>query len=175
MKGAKAQALEEFGIRDSDWMLEIDPWDYQAIAKGPELKGNVQDVPDTGARPGESTLEWALRMLVKHLQALAAEADTLLRAYPPNAAALDELVNDYDHYLNLSMRAVAEGFLCREYFDPAMGVNEKIDKMSGRRKAHLWTEDGLRQSLEWAALRQSAVEALRTMGFDLELPPPLSM
>src|SRR5690349_20162801 len=90
---------------------KIKLWDYEAIAKGPEVTGSVQFVPDSAACPGESRAQWGFRMLLRHLQALAADADTLLHAYPSQAHAVDEVVNDFSHYLEMAKQAVEDGLV----------------------------------------------------------------
>src|SRR5262245_56636626 len=42
---AKAQAKFEFGIQESDWKVGVRIWDHDAIARGPELKGAIREVP----------------------------------------------------------------------------------------------------------------------------------
>lgn len=175
LQGAKAQAKSEFGIQESDWKTGILIWDHEAIAKVPELKGDVQDVPDAGLRADETNLEWALRMLLKHLQTLAADPDTMLLAYPPKASAVDELVNDFSHYLEYSKGVIAEGLVGEDYLDKARLVDDKITEVSDRHDPKYWTADALRTRQEWIEIRRLAKEALKAMGYDLEPPPRGSM
>lgn len=175
LKEAKAQAESEFGIQESDWKVGLQIWDREVIAKGPDLKGAVQDVPDTGAHPGENNLEWILRMLLKHLQALAADVETMLLAYPPGCGAVDELVNGFAHYLECSKAVVEEGLVGEGYLDKARLVDQKLTEMSDRHDPMLWTDDALRSKLEWVEVRRLAKEALTAMGYELEPPPPGSM
>lgn len=175
LQAAKAQAKSEYEIQESDWKPGINIWDHDAIAKGPELKGTVQDVPDTARRPDETNLEWALRMLLKHLQALAAEPDTMLLSYPSRAAAVDELVNDFAHYLECSKGVIEEGLVSDDYLDRARLVDNKITELSNRHDPKLWTDDALQTRQEWVEIRRLAKEALMAMGYDLEPPPRGSM
>lgn len=175
LAGAKSQAKAEYGIQDSGWKLDIQIWDHQSIAEGPQLKGTIQDVPDSGARAAESTLEWAVRMFLKHLQTLAADPEILLRAYPPQSCAVDELVNDFAHFLELSHGVVKGGLVSEGYLDKAHMVDQRITDMSERHDLTLWTHDALRTKHEWTDVRRLARQALMGMGYELEPPPPRSM
>jgi len=160
MKHAKDQAAFEYEIQESDWKLAIPIWD--------EWK------PPNDVLSEDQNLEWALKMLLQHLQALAADADTLLRAYPPDCDAVNELVNDFDHFLRCSGTAVQHGLVGEGYFDQAHLVDRKLDEMSQRHKPGLWTAEALRTKVEWSEVRLLAELALKSMGYDLEPPPPRS-
>lgn len=175
IKEAKHQAEWEYEIRDSDWKPGMVVWDHEEIARGSELKGAIQDVPDSARRPDETDSEYALRMLLKHLQTLAADPDALLQAYPAGAQALDELVNDFSHYLKWSKTLVEEGVLTEDYFEAAELVEGSIDRLSGRKDPRCWTDEALRKMDEWSLIRHLSKDALIKMGFDPEPPPPGSM
>jgi len=175
LKEAKSQAKFEYEIQDSDWKPEILIWDRAAIANGPELKGRIQDVPDSGRRPDETDAEWVLRMLLKHLQTLAADPETLFLAYPAAADAVGELVTDFGHYLECSKVWVNEGIVTADYFEAAKLVEDKIDELSVRQNPKLWTEQALRNMKEWSVIRLLSEEALKKMGFGPAPPPPGSM
>jgi hypothetical protein len=156
-------------------MNKIRIWDYEAIARGLQESAVVPLVPDTDARPGESPAEWNLRMLLKHLQALAADPETVLRAYPADCDVTETLADDFNEYLDRSERAVREGLVPADYLEPAGLVGKQFSDMDGRVDPDLWTNEALRRKPEWAALRRLAAEALAAMGYDLEPPPPGSM
>jgi len=156
-------------------MERLQIWDYDKIAKGPEMQGTVQRVPDSELRPGETDTEWRLRMLLKHLQTLAADADTLLRAYPSRAHAVDEVVKDFSHYLGLAKKAADEGLISEEMIEKACAVEAHITEMSQKNNPKLWSDEALHKKYEWRAVRRLATEALEVMGYDLEPPPPGSM
>ena len=156
-------------------MHKIRIWNYKAIAKGPEVRGTIQSVPDSAARRGESPAKWGLRMLLRHLQALAADGDTLLRAYPSRAHAVDEVVNDFSSYLQMAKKAAEEGLVTNAMLDKARAVEDQITEMSKKSSPSLWNEQGLRKRREWVVVRQLSAEALKALGYDVEPPPPLSM
>jgi hypothetical protein len=156
-------------------MEKLRIWDYEAIAMGPELKGEIQDVPDTGIRPNETNLEYLFRMLLKQLQTLAADTDTMLRAYPSNCAAIDELVSDFSHYLECTKELIEERLVEEEFFRGARVLENRIFELSERRDPKYWTDEALRHGPEWVEIRRLAKEALASMGYDLEPPPPRSM
>jgi hypothetical protein len=114
-------------------------------------------------------------MLLRHLQALAADGDTLLRAYPSRAHAVDEVVNDFSHYLQMAKKAVQEGLITDAMLDKARAVEAQITEMSKKSNTNIWSVQGLRTKREWAVVRQLSADALKAIGYDLEPPPPLSM
>ncbi len=126
--------------------------------------------PDTTKRPGEAEKDWLLRMLLQNLQSFASEAETLIRAYPPGVRAADDLVNDFDGHLEFVERQT--GSLNAGDLDRVRAVWEKIHEMSGRHDPSLWTDEGLRTRPDWEKVRRLAREALSSMGYDLDPPPP---
>jgi len=148
-------------------------WDYEEIAKntGP----SYDKVPDSAMRSGETHTEWRLRMLLRDLQALAADPETLIRAYDPRIPVADDLVNDFDAHLELAERCVEEGLIAKDMLDKSRVVLEKISEMSKRHDPSLWTNNALRTHPDWLEVRRRALEALRAMGYDFEPPPPRSM
>jgi len=145
-------------------------WDLEAIARA-----SGPDVPDTGRRPGEGHAEWDLRMLLKHLQVLAAEPDVVFAAYPPDCDVAEVLPDDFIEYLDRSGRAVREGLVPEDFLDAARLVERLLAEMYDREDPELWTREALHRRPEWASLRRLAADALAAMGYDLEPPPPKSM
>jgi hypothetical protein len=145
-------------------------WDPEALARA-----SGPDVPDTDLRPGETHPQWSLRMLLKHLQALAADPDAVIRAYPPDCDIPEILADDFTEYLDRSGRAVREGLVPEDYLDPAKLVERRLQELYDRAEPSLWTHESLRRRSEWAGLRRLAADALEAMGYDLEPPPPGSM
>jgi hypothetical protein len=145
-------------------------WDGEAIARGSE-----QDVPDTERRPGESPAEWNIRMLLKHLQALAAEPDVVFAAYPADCDVAEVLPDDFTEYLDRCWWVIRDGLVAEDYLDGARQVGRQLSEMYDREDPALWTHDALRRRPEWAALRRLAADALAAMGYDLEPPPPRSL
>jgi len=130
-------------------------------------------------------------MLVIDLQLLAADSETLLRAYGPPVEAFraagilnddfanitaEDLANDFQAYVEDfgSEKIVAEGLITREMLEKVRRVDAKLDEMSGPQDPELWTDEGLRTREEWNVVRRFATEALEAMGYDVDLPPPWS-
>jgi hypothetical protein len=156
-------------------MNRIRIWDTDAIARAPTRDANSLDVPDTDQRPGETHPEWCLRMLLKHLQALAADPDVVIHAYPPDCDISEILADDFTEYLERSGRAVREGLVPEDYLNQAELVGRRFQELYGRSDPSLWTNEAMRREPEWAGLRRLAADALEAMGYDLEPPPPGSM
>ena len=156
-------------------MPKIRIWDYEQIEKNPGAWQTA--VPDSGMRPRETNTEWRLRSLLRDLQALAAEPETLLQAFsfPGPDYVADDLAEDFGFHVELAKRCVQEGLISEDMLERARAVLAKLDEMSGIRNAALWTDEALRTRPEWVEVRRLAREALRAMDYDLEPPPPLSM
>ncbi len=154
-------------------MVKIRIWDYAEIGKN--VNPAYDTVPDSAMRPGETNTEWRLRLLLRDLQALAADPDTLIKAFDPRIPVADDLVNDFDAHLELAERCVEEGLISQEMLDTSRAVLKRISAMSDRHDPSLWTNDALRTRLEWFQVRELARGALKAMGYELESPPPRSM
>ena len=154
-------------------MGKIRIWDYEEIAK----KSNpfYDKVPDSAMRPGETNTEWRLRMLLRDLQALAADAETLIAAYDIRVPVADDLANDFAHHVAIALQCVEENLISQEMWERARAVLAKLDEMSDRHDSSLWSNEALRTRSEWAEVRGLAKEALRAMGYHVEPPPSQSM
>jgi len=114
-------------------------------------------------------------MFLKCLQTVAADPDAGFRAYDPRVHAIDELVNDLSHYLELSKTLIQDGVVSSDCFAKARSLDQKIDEMSSQHDVSLWTPDALQSRGEWVEVRRLAKDALTDSGYPLEPPPPLSM
>ena len=154
-------------------MLRIRIWDYEEIARN--LSPVYDQVPDSAMRPGETKSEWRLRMLLRDLQALAADPEILVAAYDPRVPIADDLVNDFDARLELAASCVGEGLISNDASEKCRGILGKISEMTQRHEPALWTNEALLTRPEWLEVRKLAREALKAMGYGLEPPPPRSM
>ena len=156
-------------------MRKIRIWDYEEIEKNRSLPRDW--LPDTAMRSGESNTEWRFRMLLRDLQALAAEPEILLQAFsfPGPDYVADDLAEDFAFHVELAERCVQEGLISQEMWNHARAVDAKLEEMSKRHDPSLWTDEALRGGQDWVEVRRLAREALRVMGYDLEPPPPRSM
>jgi hypothetical protein len=145
-------------------------WDSDALARS-----SGADVPDTERRPGEGHAEWNVRMLLKHLQALAAEPEVVLAAYPADCDVVEVLPDDFEEYLERCWWVVRDGLVPADFLDAARLVERQLAELYDRQDPTLWTREALRRRPEWAGLRRLAADALAAMGYDLEPPPPNSM
>ena len=126
-------------------------------------------------RPGETNSEWRLRMLLRDLQALAADPEILVAAYDPRVPIADDLINDFDAHLELAAARVGEGLISNDASEKCRAILGKISEMTQRHKPALWTNEALLTRPEWLEVRKLAREALKAMGYELEPPPPRSM
>lgn len=151
-------------------MEKIRIWDAEAISRGAG-----PDVPDTDRRTGEGHAEWNVRMLLKHLQVLAAEPDAVFAAYPADCDIAEVLPDDFTEYLDRCWWVVRDGLVPADFLDAPKRVARQLSELYAREDPALWTREALRRRPEWAALRRLAADALAAMGYDLEPPPPKSM
>jgi hypothetical protein len=118
---------------------------------------------DEGTR---SRLEWSVR-------ALAQSPSVQLHLFPEFTECADELALEFDE----SYRAfVGER---RDQLDDEQrrclkAVDGALARMSDQNASDLWTDEGLRTSVEWARVRALARDALRALGLPADPPPPSS-
>ncbi|MBI2900234.1 MAG: hypothetical protein HYY17_08610 [Planctomycetes bacterium] len=118
-------------------------------------------------KPGKE----AVFLRLKHsLQALAIPPDEQLGLFPEFVCKADELALDYSHWLECAVGNYPQEFTGeqRHFLENVDGV---LESMSGAENAHLWTDDALRYSVEWSNVRVLAEEALKTLGWETEVPP----
>lgn len=133
-------------------------------------------VPDSAIRRGETDAEWRLRMLIRDLQALASDPDTLIAAYDARVPVVYELVNDFRTHLEwAAVRSVKGGAMTQEMWNTASAVDARLGEMPELENCTRWTAEGLRRSSIWGDARMLARKALTAMGRPLEPPPPRSM
>lgn len=105
-------------------------------------------------------------------QALAAPADVQLQLYPAFAARPDELALDYGEAL---ARAMTQPEWDRKVRGAGrellLKLEDWLNQMSVPERHHVWTERGLREAPEWAAIRATASAALALLNWP-EGPPP---
>jgi hypothetical protein len=114
--------------------------------------------------------EIILTRLRHALQALALPADTQLLLLPGFVPEVDELALSFDHWLR--MADTESGVRLSTAQRAALrAVEQLLDAMSGQGNAHLWTRAALKDGEPWSRLRQAADRALRSFGWDLDVPP----
>src|SRR3990172_4663728 len=149
-------------------------------AWGEALIGGAGNMPESSIWPeysrrnGESETQWLLRALLQSLECLAAEAETVIRAYPPEIPVADDLANEFDTRVQQARRCVEEGLISEQALKSIETVLSEISQMTERRDPSMWTNQALHFRPEWAAVRRLAREVLATLGFELEPPPPWS-
>ena len=109
--------------------------------------------------------------LIQTLQALASPPEVQLARFPDFVARADELALDFDDALRLvyDCPQIQLEPTQRRYLDR---LNRYLDERSGRTDNPFWTEAAIRQSAEWATLRELARDALTSLDAPLDVPPP---
>jgi hypothetical protein len=115
--------------------------------------------------PDERSLRaWHFRQLRRSLQALAAPPSGQLALFPDHAAKADELALHFDHWSSV-IRGQYDLELSNDQRDALSAVDAKLATMSrdgAEFDADIWTDEALRNSEHWAAVRDLAVNALET-------------
>jgi hypothetical protein len=107
---------------------------------------------------------------LKHsIQLLASPPETQLTMLPNFVCKADELALDFGHWSEVALA----NFRCE--LTPAQlssvgAIARSISDMT-RTGPTMWTENAVRDSSEWKALRTLAVAALESFGWPLETPP----
>ena len=100
-----------------------------------------------------------IQALIESLQALASPAHVQLARFSDFVVKGDELALDFDDAF-LLVRDCPQLVLTRRQRDALAEVDATLSAMSGQRHNELWTEDAVRTSPRWEALRQQARAAL---------------
>jgi hypothetical protein len=108
-----------------------------------------------------------LRDVLRRLAAPAPDQIAYLRSIGV-APIADELALELDDAVRALPTLVAEGCLTAEQARRISTLDRKLESMSGGDNARLWTENALRQSVEWEQVRLLAATALA------QLPEPTS-
>ena len=121
---------------------------------------------------GDDLDNWDVVLVrLKHsLQALAMPADIQFELYPDFVCTVDEVVLDFDHWCRCVL-SNDRGELSEEQRAMLRKLDGTFERMSDGRSQKLWTEDALRNSPEWQAVRDTVKAALTSFGWSTERPP----
>lgn len=105
-----------------------------------------------------STAESSLTELLRILKILGAASDEQIGylrklSAPP---VVDELGLEFDDIYPVTPVLQAEGLLANRQASAVAAVDKKLQEMSGEENKDLWTEAALRDSSEWAQVRNLA-------------------
>lgn len=116
----------------------------------------------------ESELEdYFFLCLEERLQALAMPAEVQLTLFPEGSAKVDELALEFDDALEMRWTAKRRQ-ITPEQDALLRRIDSALDEMSGPKP--FWSEDALRASPQWQAVRNVAKEALEAFGWDVRAP-----
>lgn len=106
--------------------------------------------------------------LMWSVQALALDADAQFDLFPGFVSIADELA--------LALEEALEGLadpwpLEAEVLDAVRNLDQQILGMSGPEHLDLWTDEAIRMSSEWSAVRTLARAVLATAAWPLQRPP----
>lgn len=133
------------------------------------------EVSDSATRHGETDTEWRLRLLLRDLQALASNPETLVAAYDARVPVVYEIVNDCRIHVEWASKAGKEGKLSEDTWNTARALDAKLGELPDIDDTSQWTIEALRLSPAWQEIRLLAQDILAAMGRPLEPPAPMSM
>ena len=106
------------------------------------------------------------------LQALAIGGNDQLRLFPDFVNKVDELALNFVHWYDCILQN-AEGELSNQQKHLLKMLNDRLEEMSNEKNL-LWTEEALMYKPEWEEIRKLAVEALKSFGWNRDIPPIFS-
>src|SRR5262245_46705375 len=92
------------------------------------------------------------------LQLLASSAELQIQHYPNFVLVADELALDFDHWRSVFLSNFADELTLEQVRAFTM-IDERLEALSHGGKEYneqFWTEEGLRESAEWASIRRMA-------------------
>jgi hypothetical protein len=107
---------------------------------------------------------------LKHsIQLLACSPEIQLKMLPQFVRKADELALDFDHWREVALdnfrsELTSHQLSCLDAIDSTLSELTRVGTES-------WTEDAVRESGEWKAVRTLAVAALDSFGWPLKTPP----
>lgn len=107
--------------------------------------------------------------LKQSIQLLACPPETQLAKLPNFLCKADELALDFDHWHTVAL-ANFRSELTPSQLSCVEAIARSISDMT-RTGPAVWTDDAVRDSNEWNALRALAIAALKSFGWPLEMPP----
>lgn len=103
------------------------------------------------------------------IQLLACSPEIQLKILPKYVCKADELALDFDHWRSVALDNFRSELTAHQlsYLE---AINNALSELT-RMKAGSWTEDAVRESAEWKAVRSLAAAALGAFGWPLIAPP----
>lgn len=107
---------------------------------------------------------------LKHsIQLLACSPEIQLQMLPQFVCKPDELALDFDHWRHVALDNFRSD-LTHEQLSYLDAIDASLVELT-RMSSESWSEDAVRESGEWNAVRALAVAALESFGWPLKAPP----
>jgi hypothetical protein len=104
---------------------------------------------------GSVDREWLFRELRRSLRLLAADGDAALAGVPDGCCRPDELALDFDNF-----RSAVVGNFADELPSELVAGLAEVDVALAGIQGEGWSEEAMRTTAEWAAVRAAAAGAL---------------
>ena len=106
--------------------------------------------------------------LERSVRVAALPAYRQIESFPPNVDIPFEIADDFDNWCRWALAGVDAPQLTNEQRSALIGLNKRLDEMSGQEHEELWTEDALRCRPEWDEVRDEARKILDLFGWAIE-------
>jgi hypothetical protein len=113
--------------------------------------------------------DFTLQRFKWSLQALAAPADVQLELYPESDWKVDDMAIEFEEWYETIKKR--QTFFTVKQAAILRRLNRTLDDISGPENTYYWMEDALRADPVWEKIRSMAKDALRALGWPLEVPP----
>ncbi len=110
-----------------------------------------------------------LERLKHSIQLLGSSAEVQFKMLPGFVCKVDELALDFDHWKTVVVTNFAKN-LTEHQVRSLNALDESLEEMSHLNQ-EMWTEDAVRESIEWQRIRVYAQTALESFGWHLQAPP----
>ncbi len=132
-------------------------------------------VPDSALRQGETDDEWRMGMLVRDLQAMASDPETLIAAFGDGVPSVTDLVNDFLIRLEFLSSPEKKSSMTQEIWNRLRDLEARVRQIPYLDDPSLSTVGSLQGSSGWTGVARLAREVLEGMGYAIRHPRPRSM
>jgi hypothetical protein len=114
-------------------------------------------------------MNFSLERFKWSLQALAAPANIQLELYPDSDWKVDDMAIEFEEWYEAIKKRQA--FFTARQAAILRKLNRTLDEISGPENAYYWMEETLGVDPVWERIRSLAKDALRALGWPIEVPP----
>jgi hypothetical protein len=110
----------------------------------------------------------AMVLLEQVVRVAALPAERQIESFPSFCVVADEIALDYDNCCGWALEGYKAPVLTDEQRSSLVALDERLNRMSGKHNAELWTDEALRCSPEWDEVRKDARRIMDSFGWSME-------